>query len=807
MTELEDKHIAILREYAAECAVILKKNEQFPLKTACKIALYGNGARQTVKGGTGSGDVYSRAYQTIEDGLERASFTVTTKKWLDAYDKERDSWRKGFYDGIKRRAAEKGVSLFVEGFGAVMPEQDYDFPLDGEGDVALYVLSRNAGEQNDRHSEKGDALLTDSEVRDILALEQKYKRFMLVLNVGSVVDLSPIVDKIGNILLLSQLGVVTGSILADILLGKASPSGRLTTTWAALDDYCAVGEFGGRDDTRYKEGIYVGYRWFDAAKKAPLFPFGYGLSYTDFCITYTKILNEKSYITLFVTVENIGKFAGKQVVQLYVCPPQGKLKKELQSLAAFAKTKLLAPGEKQELKLSFDLADLSSYDEVKAQYLLEKGNYSVRLGEHSRKSTICAYIELLEDIVVKQVKNCIGRSDFSDAVIPIGAEKMTDVPVLHLTSEDFDRKRIDYKVRIKVHPDTEKLTDEELCYLCVGAFEEGAGSSMIGNTMFHVCGAAGETTNHLTEKIGDHRYLVLADGPAGLRLSPLYAKTEKGLLPVSIPSGDGMAELLPKQIIDHFKRLNEEARKYPLHEQYTTAIPIATAIAQSWNVEFARLCGDIIGTEMEQFGVNLWLAPAMNIHRNILCGRNFEYYSEDPYLSGIMAANTVCGVQSHMGCGAVIKHFAANNQETNRQNNNSIVSERALREIYLRGFEICIRESAPAAVMTSYNLINGMHTSEHYGLVTDILRSEWGFEGVVMTDWIKTGQSYNPHSKYPAAYSSKIVAAGNDITMPGCRDDIDDLLVAMREGRLFREQLLICASRVLYLIDTYSAKS
>lgn len=800
LTELEKKHNERLSSLASECAVLLKKDEKFPLERAGRLALFGCGARQTIKGGTGSGGVNSRFYITAEQGLERAGFTLTSKAWLDAYDEVRKSWHDDFIASIKRRAEEEHVSPFVAGFGKVMPEQDYDIPLNGEGDAAVYVLGRVSGEGNDRRAQKGDVLLTDTEVRDILTLSERFERFMLVLNVGGVVDLSPVVEKVGNILLLSQLGVVTGDVLADILLGKANPSGRLTTTWAAADGYCPLGEFGDMNDTRYKEGIYVGYRWFDAAKKTPLFPFGYGLSYTDFRITYGKISHEKSKITLFASVENIGTRAGKQVVQLYVCPPQGKLNREAQSLAAFTKTKLLASGEKLEIQLSFDFADLSAFDEFRAQYLLEGGSYLIRLGEHSRKSVVCAAIELTDEIVVKRVKNCIDKPDFTDAVIPVQNERAENVPVLRLTSLDFDCKRVDYDIETKVHPDAQKLTDEQLCYLCVGAYVKQSAPGFIGNSAFHICGAAGETTNQLKEQLGE-RYIVMADGPAGLRLSAKYAKTETGVMPATSALPDDLEDIMSDEIKQYLHAAMAEAQKYPIFEQYTTAIPIATAIAQSWNVELARQCGDIVGAEMEKFGVHLWLAPALNIHRNILCGRNFEYYSEDPYLSGMMAAYVTKGVQAHPHCGTTIKHFAANNQENNRYNSNSILSERALREIYLRGFEICIRESAPAAVMTSYNLINGRHTSEHYGLCTDILRGEWGYEGFVMTDWITTGFNYNPNSKHPPAYTSNIVKAGGDITMAGGQGDYDDLLFALKSGKVKRGEVLACASRVLYAID------
>lgn len=803
LTKHEETHNALLRKAAAECPVLLKKDGSFPLAAPCRIALYGNGARHTLKGGTGSGGVNSRFYITAEEGLERAAFTVTTKKWLDAYDAVKAGWHADFIEGIKRRAAEEGVSPFVVGFGAIERERDYELPMDAEGDAAVYVLARVSGEGNDRSPVPGDVLLTKTEVRDILTAAERYPKFMLVLNVGGVVDLSPVADKVPNILILSQLGVVTGDVLADLLLGKAVPSGKLTTTWAAPSGYCDLIDFGDRDETRYREGIYVGYRWFDTVKKAPLYPFGYGLSYTGFSISFGGISHDGDKITVTARVRNTGTYAGKEVVQLYVSAPQGRLGKPYQALAAFQKTKLLAPGEETSAALTFSLSDLASYDEAAAEYVLEKGSYALRLGASSRDTQLCAGVVLDEDAVVKKVKNCLGSTDFEDVRYPLEDASVEGLPVVRLTRSDLPCKETDYRRSDPVHPLAKTLPDEALCYLCVGAYDPKVQSGVIGSSAVHVCGAAGETTNHLAQYLGD-RHVVMADGPAGLRISRQYIVTENGLAPVIKELPDGIGEFASPEILAYVKKAYEAASQHEIHEQFTTAIPIATAIAQSWNVGLAELCGDIVGAEMEIFHIHLWLAPAMNIHRSILCGRNFEYYSEDPLLSGAMAAGVTRGVQKHPRCGTTVKHFAANNQETNRYNSNSIVSERALREIYLRGFEYCIRESDPAALMTSYNLINGTHTSESRGLVTDILRSEWGYAHFVMTDWIGTGYVYDRRSKYPPVYTSDIVKAGNDITMAGGQGDYDDLLNAVRSGKVTREELLVCASRILYAIDRFN---
>ena len=367
MNQYETDHADIVRRLAPECTVLLKKDGMFPLSSAGKIALYGSGARRTIKGGTGSGEVNSRYFITVEEGLKKAGFEITTNPWLDTWDEIVLAARKSFVREIRSRAKKKHVPAPLEGMGAVMPEPEHDFIYDGVGDTAIYVLARLSGEGSDRNPVKGDILLTDSERRDILRLNERYERFMLVLNVGGPVDLGPVAD-VKNILLLSQLGAETGTVLADLLLGRSYPSGKLTTTWTAWEDYPRIGEFGEQDDTRYREGIYVGYRYFDSAGKKPLYPFGFGLGYTDFT-TEIRSADEKS---VTAAVKNIGHHPGRETVQLYISCPQGTLGQPPRKLAAFAKTKELAPGEEQTLTIPYDLRDVSSYDEKASAYVRAK---------------------------------------------------------------------------------------------------------------------------------------------------------------------------------------------------------------------------------------------------------------------------------------------------------------------------------------------------------------------------------------------------------------------------------------------------
>jgi len=796
----EKEHLNRLRRHLAECTVLLKKNGDFPLKEAGKIALYGSGARRTVKGGTGSGEVNSHFFVSAEQGLKDAGFTVTTGAWLDAYDQIITKARREYIRGLKSGSGMNPAKIVVAYMGTVMPEPEYDLPLDGEGETAVYVLARISGEGSDRRPVPGDLLLTKTEIRDILSLQKKYRRFMLVLNTGGPVDLSPVTEA-GNILLLSQLGAETGAVLADLLLGRAAPSGRLTTTWSAWEDQPRIGDFGGKDNTWYREGVYVGYRFFDSAGKRPMFPFGYGLGYTEFSAGRAEVRKDGGRITVTAGVTNTGSHAGKETLQLYVSVPSGKLDQPFQQLAGYAKTGNLLPGAAETVTISFEIRNLASFSEADSAYFLERGEYVLRLGKSSADTSPVGVLSLPEEIPVRRVRRLSGKPEHGDwKPAHFGMEKLPEnLPVIPVTAEDVPCETVRYDPETEHDAMAGTLSDDELMRLTVGAFDSGIGiASVIGNAGRSVAGAAGETTGALREKgIG---VMVMADGPAGLRLSRDYIRDRKGVRsigPVLLPS---ITDLLPAPVVWLLNLLaRKPKRKEQVLHQYATAIPIGTALAQSWNPDLAELCGDIVGAEMERFGIHLWLAPALNIHRHILCGRNFEYYSEDPLLSGKTAAAVTRGVQRHAGRGVTLKHFAANNQEYKRFTSNSIVSERALREIYLRGFEICIREAKPWAVMTSYNLINGVHASEREDLVEDVLRKEFGFQGLVMTDWTLSGTG-DPDAVWPEARADRISRAGVDLVMPGSKKDIRVIREALQRGDVTRKHLERNASRVLQMI-------
>ncbi|MCR5099182.1 MAG: glycoside hydrolase family 3 C-terminal domain-containing protein [Lachnospiraceae bacterium] len=810
MHPYEKEHLERIREGIAGCTVLLKSNGDFPLEGTGDIALFGSGVRRTVKGGTGSGEVNSRFFVNVYDGIKNAGFHITTDSWLDEYEKEYKKAREKFIADIKERARKKHTLAVMEALSVMMPEPEYNIPLEGEGDVAVYVLARISGEGSDRELVGGDILLSGPEIRDIITLHKKYKKFMLVINAGGPVDLSPVVDAVDNILILSQLGAETGDVLADILLGKSYPSGKLTTTWAAFYDYPRVGDFAQRDDTHYREGVYVGYRYFDSTDTKPHFPFGYGLTYTTFKLSGPEAEAKGEKVTVSVDVKNTGKRPGREVVQLYVSKPDKLVDTPYQELVAFVKTPELAPGETQRVSCSFNMSDITVYDASQAAYILEEGDYFLRLGTSSADTDMCAVVRLAETAIVKKVRNYAGidNPDYRDWQPETRRSKhrgkiSSKLPILEIQSGDIPQTVVDYDKKYEIDERIKKYGDDELSYMMLGTFDPNAGiGNLIGADLYSVAGAVGETAE-VFNILGIKR-LIMADGPAGLRLARDYFRDEKGgvhAMGDTVP--ETMQELLPPPARGVMKIMEKKPRsKADIHHQYCTAIPIATAIAQSFDVEFARTCGDIVGNEMERFGIQLWLAPALNIHRDIRCGRNFEYFSEDPFLSGAFARAITEGVQAHPGCGVTIKHFACNNQETNRSNNNSVVSERALREIYIRGFEYCIKYADPASLMTSYNLVNGAHTASKSDLLRYVLRCDLGYDGVVMTDWwVEVLGNTDKDSIHERMEAFEVTAVGGDLFMPGSRKDHRNILDAMRDGRLSRQQMEINASRVARLAD------
>ena len=824
-TQRERDHRKISRKAAAEGIVLLENDGVLPIAPGSKVALYGGGARYTIKGGTGSGSVNNRSNVSIDEGLRAAGLHITTDAWLDDYDARYADARQAWIEEIYRLAGEPGdfTALYRAHASHPMPMPKGSDITSTDTDTVIYVVSRVSGEGADRKAVKGDYYLSELEEEELEKICSLYKKTILILNLGGIIDLS-FMDRLhlSGLVLLSQAGMEGGNALADVLTGKVCPSGKLTDTWAYhYEDYPGSANFshnnGNVIEEKYEEGIYVGYRWFDSFGQKVRYPFGFGRSYTSFEVRFQEVGLSAGKASVKVKVKNTGSCSGKEAIQAYVSCPAGKLPKENKRLAAFAKTGLLEPGQEQDLELCIDLRILESYHTAQAAWYLEAGMYYLLVGTSSQEVSTVAALHLSDTVRMEQVNNICPLLDalrekkvskeqsaewakkYAQELKDNGGQilELSDylIPrkeVLEAAQEDCDAAQ-KAASNLSESPSMKKaasilpeLTIKQKAALVCGRMKEGE-AEFIGNAGVTVPGAAGESTALLEEDFGLHPF-VMADGPAGLRLQACYEENpEDG----SIYTMDAYQALQNRLFAVQFPH-DGSIRHY----QYCSAIPVGTLLAQSFDVDLLREVGAMIGREMQEFGVKLWLAPGMNIHRNPLCGRNFEYYSEDPLVSGLMAAAITQGVQSIPGCGTTIKHFACNNQEENRRGVSSIVSERALREIYLRGFEIAVRTGQPMAIMTSYNKINGVHTANSYDLCTQAARNEWGFSGIIMTDWTTTNSE-------GGSSAAKCIAAGNDLVMPGRISDILEIIDAVnKEADLALDEAALdtCAQRVLALM-------
>lgn len=808
----EMPHRQLSRKAAAEGIVLLKNEKQLlPLKSGSKLAIYGAGATHMIKGGTGSGDVNERDVVNIYQGLVNAGYQITSEEWIkeydDIYNEARYAWRDKIL-GKLRAGNGNGTNDNAMKFFAVYSTNPFFVPdgpevTDTDADTAIYVLSRIAGEGADRFNKEGDYYLTEKEKKNIADICRFYENVILVINTGGLVDLSftDEYENIYSILQLVQPGMEGGNALADVISGKVIPSGKMTDTWAEkYEDYPNAQKYshinGDVSKEKYEEGIYVGYRYFDSFRVPVKYSFGHGLSYTDFQIYMENVTVSGKGITVEAEVTNVGEtYSGKEVVQVYVSAPAGTLEKEYRRLCGFAKTSVLAPGESETLNIHFSVDQMTSYDASCAEWILEAGVYGVWVGSSLAESKLSAFLRLDVKKVLTKVKNiCPLQEELQEISVPKelrtaryekdiewGREK--GIPEIEMDLTAVQTETVDYEALDEPDDEAAKivkdLTIEQLIQLATGDPGKGQGSNL-GSSGISVPGSAGETSSAAYEQ--GVANIVLADGPAGLRLNQMYTVS------------DGKIQLPPIEAsMEHgffYEGGQEEGTKY---YQYCTAIPVGTLLAQTWDVQLIEEVGHMIGEEMERFGVTLWLAPGMNIHRNPLCGRNFEYYSEDPLLSGKIAAAMTRGVQSVKGCGTTIKHFACNNQEDNRMGSDSILSERALREIYLKGFEIAVRESKPMSIMTSYNLINGVHAANCYDICTKAARCEWGFDGVIMTDWTTTEHGED-------CTASGCMRAGNDLVMPGKLSDHDNLRAELSKGTLKEEDIRKCITRLVRVI-------
>jgi len=802
---LELTNAQLSKQAATEGMVLLENHDHaLPVAKSSNVALFGVGAYATVKGGTGSGAVNNRYNINVRAGLENAGFAITTSDayWdamTTAYDtKYPPSSGGGFGQSVDYASVEQALTAT-----SVQPKAPTG--------TAIYVIARNSGEGRDRSSGAGDYQLTDTEQADIQTIGETYHHVIVVINSGGIIDTAffksineAATDPDGgraldSLVLMSQAGEEGGNALAEVLDGDVTPSGKLTDTWASKYSYYpASGTFANNDGSSspetYTEGVYVGYRYFDSFYKTldPAdpdavvnYPFGYGLSYTDFRIDAQSVKADANKVTVKAKVTNVGRaYSGKEVVEAYFSAPQNGLDKPYQELAAYGKTDDLAPGASQVLTLTYDTTEMSSYDEARSAYVMDAGDYVVRVGDSSRSTHVAATIHLDKSLVTEQDSSQLVDDESADSVISSDPSdfytyagerrEIARAPHLKLGTHGFrtDQAASEYQQDVSVDSSSPYYGIDGDTISSITAYVdphqrnwEGTGAPYVAKT--------GETVKHVSTDPSNTLYDV-AKGKvsmeqlvAGLSVTQLANIVEGARTPGSTLTATGAAGYttalyedlgIPGMTLSDGPaglRLTPEISTTPPTYQYATAWPIGTLLAQTWNRDLVQQVGEAVGKEMQEFGVSLWLAPGMNIHRDPLNGRNFEYYSEDPLIAGLTAGATTEGVQSVPGVGVTVKHFVANNQETQRSGGDVVTSERGLREIELKGFEIAVKSAQPMAVMSSYNKVNGTYAAQNYDLLTDVLRGEWDYRGLVMTDW---GGS---HDTVATMYS------GNDLIEPG----------------------------------------
>lgn len=768
------------REMVAEGLVLLKNdNKALPLKQGETVSVFGRMQNHYYKSGTGSGGMVNVAKVVgILDALNECKDVNVNQKLAETY----AAWD-------KEHPVELGLGWGQEPWSqAEMPvTEELVQEAAGESDSAIVIIARTAGEDKDNTLEKGAFMLTDIETDMLRLVRENFQKMVVLLNVGGLIDMS-FLDTISPdaCMYVWQGGMVGGYGVVDVLVGDVSPSGKLTDTIAYdIKDYPAYDNFGGEERNFYAEDIYVGYRYFETfAKDKVRYPFGYGLSYTDFKIgvKHASLDFEKGVANICVKVTNTGKRLGKEVVQVYGEMPQGRLGKPSRVLIDFAKTKELVPGLSDELKFEIPLDRMASFDDSGATghrncYVLEAGDYTIHVGNSIRNTTECLFFELAETVELQKLQEALAPYEKFDRMKPFCDEngrmliEYEETPLV--TVDMYDRREQELPEEILVTGDKgitlldvregrasmdefiAQFDDEDLACFVRG---EGMGSSLV--TAGTASAFAGVSPNLIAHKIPS---VCCDDGPSGMRL-------DSGMKAFSLPNG--------------------------------------TLCGCSFNKELNTRLYALLGLEMTANKVEVLLGPGMNIHRHPLNGRNFEYFSEDPYLTGSIATAQLEGLKSS-GVSGTIKHFCGNNQEYHRHTMDSVISQRALREVYLKGFEIAVKSGYADSVMTTYGLVNGLYTAGSYDLNTTILRNEWGFTGVVMTDW---WASINRRGMEPDANDfATMIQAQNDMYMC-CPDGSknmggDNVLEALQDGRILRAELQRIAKNVCsFAMDTNAFK-
>ncbi len=777
-----DRYAALARQAAAEGAVLLRNEDgALPLHEGEKTAVFGRIQFNYYKSGTGSGGLVNTKYVVgISEALKEENLILNEN--VEAYYRE---WMKDH--------------PFDEGPGwAQEPWSQEEAPLTEkivsaaavESEAAVIVIGRTAGEERDASAEKGSYLLTDLEEEMLEKVCKAFRHTIVLLNVGSIIDMKW-VEKYhpSAVLYVWQGGMEGGHGVADVLMGRVNPCGKLPDTIAYdISDYPSSVNFGGETGNVYAEDIYVGYRYFETfADKKVAYPFGYGLSYTDFEVQYTGMqrrdsassaetyknrLHKREKISagretlLGMKVTNTGAVSGKEVIQVYVSAPQGVLGKPSRSLAAFAKTKLLAPGESEVLELLVKDRSIASYDDTgltghRSCYVLEKGRYEFYIGTDVRSAVYAAAFDVEETTVAEMCNEAAAPEKSFERMAPEGCKNVTAPAKTSMIKEHIKAEKLEeipytgdggwkladvYDGKISIDVFVGQLSDVELCWMVKG---EGMCSPKVTPGTAAAFGGLTEELAYYGIPCG-----CCADGPSGIRM-------DCGTKAFSMPNG--------------------------------------VCLASTFNESLLEELYEMEGAELRMNRIDTLLGPGMNIHRHPLNGRNFEYFSEDPLVSGKMAAAQLRGMNRY-GVTGTIKHFAGNNQEHNRKRYNSIISERALREIYLKGFEIAVKEGGAYSVMTTYGAVNGVWTASNYDLVTSILRNEWGFDGMVMTDW---WAEMNDEGKDPSMENfAAMVRAQNDVFMvtADTKDTCGNLAESLKNGTLCRASLQRCVRNILNML-------
>ena len=764
-----DRYAETARQAAAEGAVLLRNEHQaLPFREDAVISVFGRIQLHYYKSGTGSGGLVNTRYTVgILDALKEEKRLRVNADLEQAY----RAW-----------VAEHPYDL-GKGWGRE-PWSQAEMPLDdalvaaaaAQSDAALVIIGRTAGEDQDAADQEGSYRLTALE-RDMLArVRRAFSTVAVVLNTGGVMDMQWVGEYAPDaVMYVWQGGMEGGRAVADLLTGRVNPSGKLADTIAvSATDYPSTRNFGGENRDVYQEDIYVGYRWFETfARERVLYPFGFGLSYTSFDVALTGMKERDGKIALSVSVTNTGSRAGKEVAQVYVAPPQGKLGKPARSLAAFRKTALLQPGETQELAFTLDRDQFASYDDSgvtghKSCMVLEAGIYQMFVGCDVRSAFPAGSVFVPKTVAVARLRERCSPTLAFDRVRP----RLDAAGSLVPGWEKTPRRSYDLPERIRreLPPDlpctgdqgitladvldgrsgmdafVAQLTDEQLCAAVRG---EGMCSPKVTPGTAAAFGGVTEELQAFGIPCG-----CCADGPSGIRM-------DCGTYAFSLPNG--------------------------------------TCLACTYNEEINEALFGFLGAELRKNHIDTILGPGMNLHRNPLNGRNFEYFSEDPLVSGKIAAAQLKGLHRY-GVTGTIKHFAANNQEYHRRVLDSVLSERALREIYLKGFEIAVREAGAYSVMTTYGAVNGIWTAGNYDLVKGILRDEWGFDGMVMTDW--WAAMNDEGEKASGQNLAAMVRAQNDVYMVvnDAKTHADNLAQRLAEGTLTRGQLQRCAGHVFGML-------